>query len=617
MRRITVVAAILSAFALLPLSAQRAPLPPPIAPNVSLIERAQYDMAAYQQLMASGYVEAPITAPAAELVVIRPRTSFVVASTADDPDPIPGDGQCTSPDGCTLRAAIMEANALGGAVITFASDITDIHLAYSDAADVESNGDLDIATTVFIVGLPDRRITIHAQPNRRGIEVASGGVLHLSHIAVEGGNAGADNGGCLAVQADASAALDHVTLSGCSAHIGGGAYVGSGAFLRASYSAITGNTADGISGVGSSGLDSGAHVALEHSEVSNNLSTSGAGAILVISGRLTLDHVTVAYNTTEEDFNGAGIVVAGSTVTEINDSTIAYNSATQTAAGLQVLASNPPTVRRTIIANNVRTNGGQPVDCTGSGSSIAQLVVLDTSIGGTGCGSVTGPPSLLLTGVDPRMSPVLDWYGATNGTRTLALLPDSPAVDAAGDPCGPHDQRGLPVSGSACDLGAYELQIQSRGADADFETSGGCGLSTPWKSALPGDKPADSAPINGACSFRFKGKGSKSITPGSLKFKDKASVTPGSADGFRWAFVAQTTSATSATWKVKVKYADGTSDAWSGTIPALDQTGDVIIGDLLPTGTLPISKIIYKLTDRTLSGAWQVDNLGVWLTRSG
>lgn len=119
MRRITVVAAILSAFALLPLSAQRAPLPPPIAPNVSLIERAQYDMAAYQQLMASGSVATATIPPADEPVVVRPRTSFVVASTADDPDPIPGDGQCTSPDGCTLRAAIMEANALGGAVITF------------------------------------------------------------------------------------------------------------------------------------------------------------------------------------------------------------------------------------------------------------------------------------------------------------------------------------------------------------------------------------------------------------------------------------------------------------------------------------------------------------------
>ncbi|MBK9125985.1 MAG: CSLREA domain-containing protein [Chloroflexi bacterium] len=617
MRRTAAVVVLLSALTLLSSGAQRAPLPPPVGPDVPLVERAQYDMAAYQQLMASGTVATATIPPATEPVITTPRATFIVISTEDTPDPTPGDGQCNPVGGCTLRAAIMEANALGGAVITFAPDIYDVTLAFSDVADVESNGDLDVTGTVFVVGLPDRRITIHAQPNRRGIEVAPGGVLHLSRIAIEGGSAGTENGGCLAVQAGASALLDHVTLHGCSAYIGGGAYVGSGAFLRASHSAITDNTARAISGVGSSTADSGAHVRLEYTEVSGNLSTEGAGAIHIHSGLITLDHVTVAYNTTEEDFNGAGVVVTGITLTEINDSTIAYNTATQTAAGLQVLASNPPIVRRTIIANNVRTFSGQPVDCTGSGSSLAQLVVLDTSIGGTGCGNVAGPPSLLLTGVDPRVSPVLEAYGATNGTRTLALLPDSPAVDAGGDPCGLHDQRGLPISGEACDLGAYELQVQSRGADTNFENGGGCGLSTPWKSKLTGDKPVNSAPIAGVCSFRFKGKGSKAATPGSLKFKDNAPVTPGSVDGFRWTFTAQTTTATAATWKVKVVYVDGTSDSWTGAIPAIDQTGDVLIGDLLPAGKPPIAKVVYKLTDRTLSGTWQLDDLGVWLTRSG
>lgn len=617
MRRTLAVVAALAALSLPPTSAQHAPLPVPAAPNLPLIERAQYDIVAYQQLGALASVAPSIPPPAAQPTVTTPRASFVVTSAQDEPDPVPGDGQCSPVGGCTLRAAIMEANALGGAVITFAPSIYAITLASSETEDGESNGDLDVTGTVFIVGLPDRRITIHAAPNRRGVEVAPGGVLHLSHIAIEGGNAGAENGGCLAVQAGASAVLDHVTLHGCSARVGGGAYVGSGAFLRASNSAITDNTAHGISGVGSSRLDSGAHVRLEYTEVSGNLSTEGIGAVYVASGVLALDYVTVAYNTTQADGNGAGVVINGSTVTEMNDSTIAYNTATQSGAGLQTLAPNPPIVRRTIIAHNVRASGGQPADCTGPGTSHAQLVVLDTSAVGTGCDAAAGPPSLLITGVDLRLSPALDTYGAANATRTLALLPDSPAVDAAGEPCGPHDQRGLPISGVGCDLGAYELQLQPRGAENSFENGGGCSSSTPWKSKLASDKPVDSAPITGVCSFRFKGKGSKAVAAGKLKFKDNAPVTPGSADGFRWAFTAQTTTATAATWKVKVVYADGTSDTWSGVIPALDRTAHIQIGDVLPSGTPPIAKVIYKLTDRTLSGAWQLDDIGVWLTHSG
>src|SRR5690349_12945245 len=65
-----------------------------------------------------------ITTVAAVTILVPPTTAQAVAgryqvdSTADDPDADPGDGRCTSAAGdCTLRAAVMEANANPGSTI--------------------------------------------------------------------------------------------------------------------------------------------------------------------------------------------------------------------------------------------------------------------------------------------------------------------------------------------------------------------------------------------------------------------------------------------------------------------------------------------------------------------
>jgi hypothetical protein len=61
--------------------------------------------------------------------------------------------------------------------------------------------------------------------------------------------------------------------------------------------------------------------------------------------------------------------------------------------------------------------------------------------------------------LDPRLAPLADNGGPT---PTMALLPDSPAIDAGDDSaCPPADQRGVRrPQGLACDIGAYELAPQ-------------------------------------------------------------------------------------------------------------------------------------------------------------
>ena len=78
---------------------------------------------------------------------------FTVDTTADGTDASPGDGACASFSGaCTLRAAIMEANALAGAeTITLPAGTYRPALGVNDE-DLGAEGDFDILDDITIVG---------------------------------------------------------------------------------------------------------------------------------------------------------------------------------------------------------------------------------------------------------------------------------------------------------------------------------------------------------------------------------------------------------------------------------------------------------------------------------
>jgi len=75
---------------------------------------------------------------------------FAVNVTTDDVDDTPGDGLCqTSSGDCTLRAAVMEANALGGADTINIPILGTIKLTRAGTGeDGAVNGDLDITGDV-------------------------------------------------------------------------------------------------------------------------------------------------------------------------------------------------------------------------------------------------------------------------------------------------------------------------------------------------------------------------------------------------------------------------------------------------------------------------------------
>src|SRR5215467_4604131 len=84
-----------------------------------------------------------------------PGNQFVVTTTTDAPDAVPGDGTCEATAGlgdCTLRAAVMEANAEPGPNDIELGDGNTFPLTIPTSTDDPSDGDLDITDTVSING---------------------------------------------------------------------------------------------------------------------------------------------------------------------------------------------------------------------------------------------------------------------------------------------------------------------------------------------------------------------------------------------------------------------------------------------------------------------------------
>ena len=157
------------------------------------------------------------------LLVLLPPTEpalaagFVVNSTVDEPDATPGDGQCVStPSGvCTLRAAVMEANSLGGnQLIQVPTGVYQLTIDGGD--DTAAAGDLDVTGDLHLVGAGSASTFIRAGTSAasaidRVIDVRTGGTLHLDSVTVRFGKPTIGAGG--GIESFGSLSLDGVVVS--------------------------------------------------------------------------------------------------------------------------------------------------------------------------------------------------------------------------------------------------------------------------------------------------------------------------------------------------------------------------------------------------------------------
>lgn len=364
---------------------------------------------------------------------------FTVDSSVDDPDADPGDGLCMTASGlCSLRAAIQESNAEPGLNVvilpsgTYTLTIPDDGTGEEEAA----AGDLDITEDLDLQGAGATTTIIDGGELDRVIHAMGAASVNIEGVTIQNGI-----GGGIWVGSPFGPTL--LTLSDSilrdnQAWRGGGLGVNTGAEARLNRVLITGNRAsDGGGGVYLSGNDGtfmgGARATFVNVTLSGN-SALGGGAILT-HGQLTLINSTVAENTSEGEMGGALMAVAS------------------LASG--TLEQAETYVQNTIVANN---EGGNCVDFS-YGWPLRNIQSWGSNLdSGDTCGFSSAND---LTEAAPLLEPLADNGGETS---THALLPFSPAIDAASDDsCPTVDQRGMvrPQDGDGdgaarCDMGAFE-----------------------------------------------------------------------------------------------------------------------------------------------------------------
>ncbi len=415
------------------------------------------------------------------LWAIPPRVAraatFTVNSTVDAVDANPGDGVCATATGeCTLRAAIMEANALpGDDTITLPAGTYTLSIAGA-GEDAGATGDLDISSNLTITGADASTTVIEAEGIDRVLNVIGSIPVNISGVSISGGNSGLFSGGGI-LNRFGILTLTNSAIVSNTAQGGAGGIFNSAGVLTLTNSTVSGNTAL-VNGGGIVNSD-GSTLTLTNSTVISNTASDGGGIYNNVA-TLTATNSTVSGNT--GGINGGGILNIG-TLTIIN-STFSRNSARSTGA---IGSSGTLDITNSTFSDNSASYFGGGISNAGllnvtnstfSGNSggvggifndgtatLRNTIVANSLSGGNCSGTITDGggnlswPDTTCPGLNA--DPLLGLLANNGGpTETHALLPGSAAVDNAVDAnCPATDQRGVArPQGAACDIGAFELE---------------------------------------------------------------------------------------------------------------------------------------------------------------
>ena len=447
-----------------------------------------------------------------------PAASFRVDSTVDSPSAKPGDGACVSrAGGCTLRAAVQEANASREAATIVVPAGTYILSIAPEGANFGRSGSLFLGGEITVQGADPSGTILDGGGIDRVFQIPQGARADLSGLTVRNGAArGSDGGGVLN---RGSLVMTNVVLQHNRATADPGQPNGRGGALsnegktRLMNVKFASNEADGRGGAifnAESGIiemmnggftsnrsltdDGGAVASLGEVSLSilalrDNQANQGGG-ISNIEGKLTLFDVLLAGNraganggglrnsgvakltnvtlgTNEAGVSGGAIANRAQGKVSLNNVTIVRNEAGAQSAGagkgggLHNEATSTVDMVNTIIAGNKVV--GTVWDCSGpirSGGYNLIGTQAGCSLGAASQGDILG-----------RAAGVEDLAGRGGPVASYGLAADSPAVDAgnpaaptgSGGTCARADQRGVkrPQSGRPgdaprCDIGAFE-----------------------------------------------------------------------------------------------------------------------------------------------------------------
>ena len=362
--------------------------------------------------------------------------TFTVNDLGDAVDMLPGDGICQTiiPAQCTVRASIQESNALPGPD----------NVSIPSGNYVLSLGQLSITDDLTVTGAgADTTI------------IDGGGISRVLNI-------------------ENPPAFPRITVTVDKVTIQNGGEIGS------IVAAIQ--------------VDFASTLNLIDSVVTNNSGTDANGIAVNVDGILNVTNSTISHNNPFGIRNLGNLTVRGSTFFGNEERAISSSSdfdqatiinSTLSGNGIDIVNSFGPIA----IVNSTLTDGivnvGGPIvgvvmlkntvvtgGCVGAIMSVGHNLSNDDTCGFTSPGD--------LTNTDPLLGPLQNNGGLT---ETHALLPGSPAIDAAPENCTDFevnplsiDQRGAPrpVDGNgdgitACDIGAFEVQLVVLTVDIDIK----------------------------------------------------------------------------------------------------------------------------------------------------
>lgn len=344
--------------------------------------------------------------------------TFTVNSTADAPDASLSDGICADSAGmCTLRAAIMQANALGGTNVIDLSQINDpnnpIVLSIPGADETYTGdaasgytvvstpdagkGDLNITSSMDIVGAGSDKTIIEWAPTVKQTPADGGRVFHIqatsTNIAVNISGVTIENG--VTPPAEKLATLQDGTYYQFE-QSGAGIAIGTAAAVTLVNPAVSGSDSGsggdlggGTSGGGSDEGESSATitgVTLTDVKILNNQSGAAGGGISS-EAPLTLDNVVVSGNTAVTNGGGiysdAQLTIMNSTIG--TTSTFTTPNSAEGGGGLFDTGMHNTLIEQSAINGNTAVGGGGM-----SVRSLVNMTIVNTTINGNTATDVGG-----------------------------------------------------------------------------------------------------------------------------------------------------------------------------------------------------------------------------------
>jgi hypothetical protein len=392
---------------------------------------------------------------------------FIVNDTADKVDKKPGDGVCaTKNKTCTLRAAVMEANAHKGTDVIKLQPNTTYVLTRAGEDDDSKKGDLDVLESVQIIGNGATVDANGAVTNDRAFQFTLRKLIPqyslLTGLTIKGGKTPGGGGG---IWNQALLFLEDVTVTTNHADGQGGGILNE-LFITIQDVTIEFNdcTCNTDQQPGGGGIANRAYLAMLSTTINNNTSLRDGGGIWSDGGQLTIYASTLTLN--RADRHGGAIHVQDGDAS-IKYSTIVGNSADADkdgvgfSGGIYAHSAGSTTLGHTLLAQNANI---EPFlfkweDCHGVFDSTGWNLIFDDQ-----CNI---PVADNLFGISPNQD-TFDNHGGK--TKTYSLKANSVAIDHGNpDHCKtdtsaiPIDQRwferfadGNGDTNKRCDIGAFE-----------------------------------------------------------------------------------------------------------------------------------------------------------------